>query len=512
MIDFYKKPSTQKVLFILSAGIFLLTPLLSAMVFCLKDGRMLNEVCIYLSGWSDEITYFKQIEGMVEYGSPKGYFGYNQSKAMYGPYSVWGIFPLIPYYLFGLIFGWTYQSPIYANIFLCTIALLIFIIMVRPRWSKMLGFSACWLFYYFLNRYVVSGVIEAFFISTLIIIYSCGMYLHSSMVREQPGRCFTSRKNTIVLVGVTILIMYITICRPYYAVLFLIPFWKTIREKSIPGCIALPVSALLSIIIFFINNKYFCSTYFNNMLDFSGGGISKIADSLYRIWDSILASIQYDYDMGWYYIVFFFGMGLMLLHCIYRLLRRKSVSFLFVSTLIGNTLILLSILLIYELSVSARHILSLNVAMIFIILMEFHELWCAAFVYISIRCWMFIGNINPTSYINADYEPYFQSLRSTFAEHVTVSDELSYDNLVAMPTSDRHQENTNQTVATYYGLMYAMPAGVGISLDFEDYYENPDNLKAGYILCHPQGQIRLILEENDMTCVFENEEFVLYKR
>lgn len=55
-----------------------------------------------------------------------------------------------------------------------------------------------------------------------------------------------------------------------------------------------------------------------------------------------------------------------------------------------------------------------------------------------------------------------------------------------------------------------MPSGVGISLDFQDYYENPQNIKAGYILVHPDGEIRKVLEAADMECVFENDEMALY--
>ena len=268
------KTQISKILFTASAILLFFTPLLSAIVFCLKDGRMLNEVCIYLSGWSDEITYFKQIEGMVEFGSPKGYFGYNQSKAIYGPYSVWGIFPLIPYYLYGLVFGWSYQSPIYANILFCMIALMFYIIMVHPKWSQMLSFSVCWFFYYFLNRYINSGVIEALFIASLIVVYSCGMYLHSPCVRNQIGRCFSKKRDRRMVIFSTIVIMYITVCRPYYAVLFLIPFWKVIKDKSVAGIVALPISGLVSLALFFVNNKFFCSTYFKNMLDFSVGEAS----------------------------------------------------------------------------------------------------------------------------------------------------------------------------------------------------------------------------------------------
>lgn len=98
--------------------LFCLTPLISAILFCMMDGKMITDIYIPLGGWSDEITYYKQIEGILSHGMPRGYFGYNQSKALYGSLSVWGLVPLIPYVIWGKIFGWNYCSPIFANIFL----------------------------------------------------------------------------------------------------------------------------------------------------------------------------------------------------------------------------------------------------------------------------------------------------------------------------------------------------------------------------------------------------------
>lgn len=72
------------------------TPLVSALLFCMKDGKTISDIYIPLGGWSDEITYYKQIEGILSHGMPRGYFGYNQSSALYGTLGVWGVVPLIP--------------------------------------------------------------------------------------------------------------------------------------------------------------------------------------------------------------------------------------------------------------------------------------------------------------------------------------------------------------------------------------------------------------------------------
>ena len=91
----------RKVISLIGIILFIMTPLLSAVLFCLKDGKMIWDVYLPLGGWSDEITYYKQIEGILAYGMPRGYFGYNQSSALYGTLGVWGLLPLLPYCLWG---------------------------------------------------------------------------------------------------------------------------------------------------------------------------------------------------------------------------------------------------------------------------------------------------------------------------------------------------------------------------------------------------------------------------
>lgn len=180
--------------------------------------------------------------------------------------------------------------------------------------------------------------------------------------------------------------------------------------------------------------------------------------------------------------------------------------------MIGEILIVLSIILIYDLNVGARHILCLIMLNLLLIIYESSAYWSIIFLLICLYSLYQTGNSDKIPYRNASYSEYLDSLERTFSEVVTVTDSISYDNLVAMPTLDTDYLDNEKKVCTYYGLMYAMPAGVGISLDFEDFYQNKDNIKAGYILVHPNGCIRNTLEEIDMHIIFENEEFVLYSK
>lgn len=515
-----KKRSTQQAIQIISFLLFILTPLISAVLFCLKDGRSINDIYIPLGGWSDEITYYKQIEGILSHGMPKGYFGYNQSRALYGPLGVWGLLPLIPYIVWGFFFGWNYCSPIYANIFFGTLALAGVYFILRPRKRTMGILALFWLCNQFLNRYVCSGVIETSVMMQLMLVIALGEYLLSERIRTQTNRSFTPAKDRTAMLLCTVLISFMTLSRPYFAVLYLIPLWKALREQKKIWGIALPFAAAGTLVLFFLNNHYFCSTYFSNVLSFDsildagiGGFFLQITDSLIHIVKLIWYALRYSGSgVGWYYLLLGTELLVMLCTCISRKVKKQKMPPLFVATLIGNCLILLSIIIMYDLGVGARHILALIVVNAVLLLTEVHWGWGVVLAGICLFSIYRTCGADALPYQNDAYVAYMKELETAFAEVVQVTDTLSYDNVVAMPTADHAAANPDVAVCTYYGLMFAMPSGVGISLDFEDFYENPENLKAGYILVHPDGQIRQTLEEIGMTCVYEREECMLYKR
>lgn len=499
--------------------LFIFAPLISAILFCLIDGKMITDVYIPLGGWSDEITYYKQIEGILSHGLPRGYFGYNQSRALYGTLSVWGLIPLIPYVAWGWLFGWNYCSPIFANIFFCVLALWVLYKFLRLSVKEMGMLSLFWIANKFLNRYVLSGVVEASVIMQLIIITACGEYLLSEKIRKGQERTFSSQKDCFVLAFCTFVICLLTLARPYFAVLFLIPLWRSMQIKRKSWIVGLPILAIGIIVLFFINNHYFCSTYFHNIFTFDkirstsiSGLFSHLLHGLADISRMIWYAIRYHDNVGWYYLLLFVELACMAWFCIRQIIRRAPTKPMFIVSLLGNSLILLSIIEMYDLGVGARHILSLIIANAILLIIEAHYSFGAALAIICTFSIALTYGKDALPYKDNAYAEYMDTLKTKFSEIVTVTDEISYDNVVAMPTADQNMQNPDQIISTYYGLLFAMPAGVGISLDYQDFYDDPENVKAGYILVHPTGAIRTTLENIGMSCIFENDEMALYSR
>lgn len=493
-----------------AAGVlFILTPLLSGILQCALDGKTLADIYIPLGGWSDEITYYKQIESMVSHGIPRGYFGFNQSKAIWGPFAYWGVLPLIPYVIWGVVFGWTYTSPIYANIFFCILAFAFIYFMLHPDKKWCFSFSLFWLFFQYLNRHILSGVVEASVIQQLVFIVVIGECLLSDKVREKVE--ITSRKEKILLITCIVFIFFMTVVRPYYAVLYLIPFWAVVRDKNKVGMITVPAVALLSIIVFVIYKKYTCAAYFNDVIlvdEMFAEGIKGIGT---QIWGDIVElgkyiwyALRYHDAVGWYYIFLFVELFIMLLVVVYGLFKKRAIPRMYVVTLIGNGLILLSIMLLYSLVVGGRHILALIVVNAILLLTETHISIGGGLAVLGILCSLLAGQKEPIPYANKEYVAWLENLKAVFAEHMEVTDQLSYDNVVGMPVSG--------DAVTYYGYLFAVPAGMGVSIDFWEMYEEQGNIKAKYIIAHPNAGVRDRLEAVGMECVVEMDELVLYVR
>lgn len=494
--------------------VFLMMPLISAVFFCFKDGRMISDIYIPLGGWSDEITYYKQVEGILSHGLPRGYFGYNQSRALYGPLAVWGLIPLIPYVIWGFFFGWNYCSPVYANIFFCVTALFVLYKLLRPKKAEMAAVAVFWVLNQFLNRYVLSGVIEASMIAQMLVITASGEYLLSEKIREHRKEDITPEKDRNVFILCTATICFLTLARPYFAVFFLIPFQKAVKDKKKRQIVGLPILAAGIMGLFFLNNKFFCSTYFSNVISLekiSAVSFTSLSEGFWEMAKLIWYAVRYKGSgPGWYYLLLAVEFTIMVGVCIWRRYCHKEVPPMFLIFLAGDFLILLSILVMYSLGVGARHILALIVANAVVLVLESQVLFGGMLAVICAVSVIRTQGADALPYKDDTYAQYMDTLKEEFAKVVEVTEEISYDNVVAMPTADRAAKDPEQGVCTYYGILFAMPSGVGISLDFEDFYDDPQNIKAKYILVHPEGEIRKVLEGIGMFCKFENDELMLY--
>lgn len=103
-----------------------------------SSGReSIGQVYLPSSEWNDELFYFKQVEGIVNYGFPLGYFGFNESHALQLSFAAWSPVLVFPWILWGLVFGWNLLSPVICNIVLMTVTIFVFVWLVKPTWKQL---------------------------------------------------------------------------------------------------------------------------------------------------------------------------------------------------------------------------------------------------------------------------------------------------------------------------------------------------------------------------------------
>ena len=87
--------------------------------------------------WNDEGAYYELIKTWLATGQPLGYWGFDGGHALVGTGSAWSPAILLPYALFGMMFGWNYSSAFFANILFLVLAQLLFLLLVKPERKQM---------------------------------------------------------------------------------------------------------------------------------------------------------------------------------------------------------------------------------------------------------------------------------------------------------------------------------------------------------------------------------------
>ena len=135
------KVFTQKYNRILSAFLMALVPIVCCIVTCAIDGKSVLDVYIPASTWNDELYYYKLVEAVLEHGYPQGYYGFNETHALKLSFAAWSPVLLVPWIIWGAIFGWNLMSPILCNMVMISLAIFLFTYLTKPKKWQMLGMA-----------------------------------------------------------------------------------------------------------------------------------------------------------------------------------------------------------------------------------------------------------------------------------------------------------------------------------------------------------------------------------
>jgi hypothetical protein len=518
-----------------------LLPIVCCMVTCAAEGRSIGEVYLPSSEWNDELFYYKQVESIVKFGYPQGYYGFNESHGLKLSFAAWSPVLVLPWIVWGLLFGWSLMSPIVCNIVLMTLAVFCFVWLTKPTWRQLGVLTFLFCLYTPFVRYMLSGMPEIICISHLIVFYGLAVSYQ---------RCERIWK----LAGLFALAGLLTLMRPYMLLFLLLPafFWVRGARRNGRGWLGLVGSAAVcgavligyALIKHYFGAEYFHPLFFTDWIttfftEGFGAGVHNFFSTLYWKGKDFYAYTSQGVRTGLASGAFFAGYMVTMVILLwqsaadFRKLRRMRnaegqqeqgkaqnmlrgqlvteahLAFSFVG-------MFFALLLMYKLTEGSKHLLTfMGVAIFVISLMETRFYKKAVVLGITFAYLYSYMAVEPYDY----QVPYLEEGRQTQLEEwqerfdetleLAQGETPNYENVVIWVFDE--QNLSDETMK--WQLLYALPEGFGISCCKKDYIlENFDDLQSRYIAAQSGAEVDARCEEAGYTELGRDEDMVLYER
>ena len=210
-------------------ALFLLVPILVFQLLFYLNGYGFHFFKI-IPVWNDEISWWSQVSATVRDGAPLGYVGYNGTHAEVGTFGPWGVAPLIPYVLFGKIFGWHLYSMAYANVLFMSIAVFLFCLLTRPDKKQLRWLLFAYIFSCITIAYNYTAMAEGYRYAMGIVLVGTALWLrdHAKDIRKPDWK-------TIVIYVVCLAVLFYAInVYLIFAVMALVFLWFMLKGLK-PG-------------------------------------------------------------------------------------------------------------------------------------------------------------------------------------------------------------------------------------------------------------------------------------
>ncbi len=288
-------------------------PILCCLITCARQGKTIGEVYLPVSEWNDELFYFKQVEGIVNYGFPQGYFGFNESHALKLSFAAWSPVLVFLWILWGLLFGWNLMSPIICNILLLTLAVFAFVWLVKPSWRQLGVLTLLFSLYTPFSRYMLSGMPEIICFSMLIVFYGLAI----NYLEQEKG---------YKLVLLFVISGLLVLMRPYMLLFLLLPMYLWVKKskwKGLAGSVAVlgVVTGAYALIKHYLGAEYFAPLFFTDWIttffdEGIGAGIHNFFGTLYYMgkdfWNHTVNGFQNGLASGAFFGGYLVMMGILL--------------------------------------------------------------------------------------------------------------------------------------------------------------------------------------------------------
>lgn len=536
-LSWWKKD--KRYLTMTKAVLLALLPVLCCLVYCAAHGRTVGQVYLPASEWNDELFYYKQVEGIVHYGYPLGYFGFNESHALQLSFAAWSPVLVFPWILWGLLFGWSLMSPVLCNIFLMTLCCFLFVWLVKPDWKQTGILALLFCLYTPFVRYMLSGMPEVICFSMLILFY--GLAIN-----------YLSREKIWKLALLFVMSGVMTLMRPYCLLFMLLPAFFWVRRKRVlgalgSGMVIAVVMGIYACIKHYLGAEYFAPLFFTDWVTAffdSGiiGGIRFTLGKLYYMGTAFLGHTLQGIRSGLASGAFFGGylvtMFILIIQSIsdFRMLRRRRkegegaqakkpsaddtadwqpiIEFHMVFSFVA---MLFALLLMYKLTEGSKHLLTFMAAGVFVVAMMKTKFYKKAVLLgVTFLYFFTYKAVDPYDYLVPFATGERQAQVAEWTAELTGRLELvksgtpNFDNVVIWVFSDVVD---GKTINTDWPILYGLPEGFGISCCMPDYViANLGSLESRYLFVQTGGEIDALCRDAGYQEIWRDENSVLYQR
>lgn len=519
------KTEEKRYIILIRALLISALPLLCCLVYCGMQGRSIADVYLPSSEWNDELFYFKQVEGIVNFGYPRGYFGFNESHALKLSFAAWSPALVLPWILWGIFFGWNFMSPVICNIILLTAAVFLFMVSVKPSWKQTGILALLFCLYTLFVRYMLSGMPEVICFAFLIVFYGLAVnYLDNE------------KKWKLILLFV--ISGLLTLMRPYMLLFMLLPIYLTIRKYRIKGVICSGITMIIVLLVYAMIKHYFGAEYFAPLFFtdwittfFDKGiaaGIHNFFGTLFWMGKGFTADMVQGFRTGLAAGAFFGGYTVMMLVLLWqsfvdwRKSRDDAENKLLKNQLIIESHLslcfvgmLFALLLMYKLTEGSKHLLTFMAVGVFVIALMDTKAYKKAVLIGALFAYLYSYKaVDPYDYQVPFAEDTLvqqvEQWKDIFEREIVFNNENvpNFDNVIIWTFND---EVGSEVINTKWQLLYSLPEGMGISCCTKEYVvDNFAKLNSKYIALPSGGIIDEMCAEAGYEEIGRDADMVVY--
>ena len=536
-LDWWKKD--KRYMTLCKALLLALLPVLCCVVGSAVQGRGIGETYLPSSEWNDELFYYKQVESIVKFGYPQGYYGFNESHGLKLSFAAWSPVLVLPWIVWGFLFSWNLLSPVICNILLMTAAVFLFAWLTRPTWKQTGVLTLLFCLYTPFVRYMLSGMPEIICISHLIVFYGLAV----SYQREE---------RIWKLVGLFVLSGLLTLMRPYMLLFLLLPvcFWigAARRKGKIwqgilgSGIVSGAVLACYAMIKHYFGAEYFHPLFFTDWIttfftDGLGAGVHNFFSTLYwkgrDFYAHTVQGLRTGLASGAFFAGYLATMAVLVWQSVAdarklkRLKRAEKIDWAEQTNLRAQLTaevhlafsfvgMLFALLLMYKLTEGSKHLLTFMAVGVFVVAMMETKFYKKAVLLGAVFAYLYIHMaVNPydyqVPYAEADRQAQVENWGVRFDNVLELTGENvpNYDNVVIWVFNEQSAEGETMK----WQLLYALPEGYGISCCQKDYVlEHLEELNSRYVAAQNGAEVDLRCAAAGYEELARDEDMVLYRR